>query len=75
MPLSYQQQLDTLQLAIQKLESQAVKSMTINGRNVTYQDLSILYAREQFLLSRIARVAKGGSGGGVGVTSIKGTRV
>jgi len=64
MPLTYSQQLESLQTSIQKIESGAVSSVNILGRNVSYQNLDILYAREKWLLSRIAKEqANGGRGG------------
>jgi len=59
MPLTLEMQLDTLQLAIQKLEANVTSSVTINGRSVNYQNLDILYEREKYLQKRITRGAGG----------------
>jgi hypothetical protein len=49
------EQLDTVQEAIFKLESGRAASYEIEGRKMTYQDLSTLYLRESDLLRRIEK--------------------
>ena len=45
-------QLESVQEAISKLETNAVKSYTLDGRVFTYQDLETLYKREERLIKR-----------------------
>ena len=45
-------QLESVQTAIEKLETNAVKSYTLDGRVFTYQDLETLYKREERLIKR-----------------------
>lgn len=74
MPLTYTQQLDSLQISIQKLESGGAKSINFLGRNVMYQDLDVLYKREQWLLSRIAKENNNGGRGGFKTHSVRSVR-
>lgn len=45
-------QLESVQEAISKLETNAVKGYTLDGRTFTYQDLDTLYKREKELIKR-----------------------
>ena len=56
---SPQVQLERVQTAIAAIESGS-QSYTILGRSFTKADLRTLYAREQYLVAKVARAARGG---------------
>jgi len=53
------QQLESVQTAIEKLESGAAQSYEIEGRKMTYLDLPALYKREEYLLKQIENHGSG----------------
>ena len=59
MPADYEDQLTSVQAAIQKIVDGG-QDVTYNGKRVTYGDLQTLYDRERFLQTRIDRQARGG---------------
>lgn len=52
------EQLDTIQTAIEALESGKAQSYEIEGRKMTYFDLRTLYDREEKLISKISRLGR-----------------
>jgi len=55
MARSLGQMLDTVQQAIESLESGRAASYEIEGRKMTYHDLNTLYRREADLIAKIER--------------------
>jgi len=51
---TFGEQLDTIQTAIEALETGKAQSYEIEGRKMTYFDLRTLYAREEKLIKQIS---------------------
>lgn len=56
---TYQEQLESVQAAIQELETRG-QSVDVNGRRLTRADLETLYKREQHLRTMVGRETRGG---------------
>lgn len=59
---TYTEQLESVQAAIEAIESGKVSSMAIAGRSYTYNDLETLYAREERLMPKAQRESRGRKG-------------
>ncbi len=56
--MTLQDQLTNIQTAIFSLENKGVKSIKILGREVTYENLQVLYDRESQLMRRLSANGK-----------------